>query len=47
VPGLIESWTLTCEKDGKVLQQVPVIVDRGEQAKVDLGTCISKAKKLS
>jgi hypothetical protein len=39
VPGLIENWTLTCEKDGRVLQQVPVIVDRGQQAKVDLSTC--------
>jgi hypothetical protein len=46
VPGLIESWTLSCEVDGKVLQQVPVIVDRGEQSKVDLSTCISKARKL-
>ncbi len=39
VPGLIESWTLTCEKAGKVLQSVPVVVDRGQQAKVDLSTC--------
>jgi hypothetical protein len=39
VPGLIENWTLTCEKDGRVLQSVPVVVDRGEQAKVDLTTC--------
>ena len=34
VPGLIENWTLSCEKDGRVLQQVPVVIDRGEQAKV-------------
>jgi hypothetical protein len=47
VPGLIEAWTLTCEQDGQVLQQVPVIIDRGEQAKIDLGTCISRARNLS
>ncbi len=44
VPGLIENWTLTCEQNGSVLQQVPVIIDRGEQSKVDLGACIKKAK---
>ena len=44
VPGLIEAWTLSCEKDGKVLQQVPVVVDRGEQVKVDLKTCIARWK---
>ncbi len=42
VPGLIENWTLTCEQNGKVLQTVPVVVGRGEQAKVDLSTCISR-----
>ena len=42
VPGLIENWTLTCEKNGKVLQQVPVVIDRGEQSKVNLSTCISR-----
>ena len=45
VPGLIESWTLTCEKDGRVLQQVPVIIDRGEQSKIDLSACINRSKK--
>ncbi len=44
VPGLIENWTLTCEKDGQVLQTVPVVVDRGQQVKVDLGTCASRWK---
>ncbi|MGA8988740.1 M14 family zinc carboxypeptidase [Aeromicrobium sp.] len=44
VPGLIENWTMTCEKDGKILEQVPVLVDRGQQAKVDLKTCITKAR---
>jgi hypothetical protein len=39
VPGLIENWTLTCEKDGRVLQSVPVVVERGQQAKADLSTC--------
>ena len=42
VPGLIESWTLSCEKDGKVLEQVPVVVDRGQQVKADLRTCIAR-----
>ncbi len=42
VPGLIENWTLTCEKDGQVLQQVPVVIDRGEQGKVDLSTCAAR-----
>ena len=46
VPGLIESWTLSCEKDGRVLEQVPVVVDRGEQVKVDLSTCASRWNKL-
>ena len=44
VPGLIESWTLSCEKDGKVLEQVPVVVDRGQQVKADLRTCIARWK---
>jgi len=47
VPGLIENWTLTCEKGGKVLEQVPVIIDRGEQAKLDLSSCIKKWNSLS
>lgn len=37
--GLIETWTLTCEIDGNVVEQVPVIVDRGNQTLVDLDTC--------
>jgi hypothetical protein len=37
--GLIEAYTLTCEKDGRVLQTVPVIVARGQQVKVDLKEC--------
>ncbi|HEX5511782.1 MAG TPA: M14 family metallopeptidase, partial [Actinomycetales bacterium] len=41
--GLVENWTLTCERpDGTVLQRVPVVVDRGARAKVDLSTCRSK-----
>jgi len=46
VPGLIENWTLTCEKSGQVLQQVPVIIDRGEQSKIDLSTCINRSRNL-
>ena len=38
--GLIENWTLTCERpDGTVLQTVAVIVDRGQQVKADLTAC--------
>ena len=39
VPGLIENWTLTCEKNGRVLQQSSVVVNRGQQAKVNLTEC--------
>jgi hypothetical protein len=43
---LIENWTLSCEKDGRVLEQVPVVVDRGEQVKVDLSTCSRRWNRL-
>jgi hypothetical protein len=46
VPGLIENWTLSCEKDGRVLEQVPVVVDRGQQVKVDLSTCARRWNRL-
>jgi hypothetical protein len=39
VPGLVENWTLTCERDGRVMQTVPVVVDRGQQLRVDLRAC--------
>ena len=39
VPGLVETWTLTCERDGRVVQTVPVVVDRGQQLNVDLSAC--------
>jgi hypothetical protein len=39
VPGLVETWTLTCERDGRVLETVPVMVDRGQQVRVDLKAC--------
>ncbi len=42
LPGLIENYTLSCEKKGRVLQQTPVIVDRGQQLKVDLSKCIRR-----
>ncbi|WP_436795298.1 M14 family zinc carboxypeptidase [Actinospongicola halichondriae] len=37
--GLIEVWTLTCEIDGVAVEQVPVIVDRGQRTTVDLDVC--------
>ncbi len=40
VGGLVESWTLSCAgADGTVHERVPVVVDRGAQAKVDLKKC--------
>lgn len=36
---LVEAWALTCEKDGQVLQTVPIVVDRGQQVSVDLKEC--------
>ena len=41
VPGLVEEWTLSCERDGVVLDQTGVVVDRGEQAKVTLSGCLA------
>ena len=38
-PRLIEAWTLTCEVDGAVVEQVPVVVDRGQRVVVDLDVC--------
>jgi hypothetical protein len=39
-PGLVESWMLSCAgPDGRVHETVPVVVDRGAQAKVDLKKC--------
>jgi hypothetical protein len=39
VPGLVESWTLTCERNGRVVQRVPVVIDRGQQLRLDLTAC--------
>jgi hypothetical protein len=39
VPGLVENWTLTCERNGQVIQTVPVVVDRGQRLRVDLTAC--------
>ncbi|MGH3311935.1 MAG: M14 family metallopeptidase [Streptomyces sp.] len=41
-PGLIENWTLSCEKNGTVLEQIPVVVERGQQVKADLQSCVRK-----
>ncbi|MBT2440765.1 carboxypeptidase [Streptomyces sp. ISL-36] len=40
--GLVENWTLSCEKNGTVLERVPVVVDRGGRVKADLKTCAKK-----
>ena len=42
VPGLIENWTMTCEKDGRVLQQQSVVVNRGQQAKLNWSECAAR-----
>ena len=39
VPGLVENWTLTCARDGRVLERVPVVVDRGQRLRVDRKAC--------
>ena len=39
VPGLVENWTLTCERDGRVVERVPVVIDRGQQLRVNLIAC--------
>ncbi|MPY98805.1 MAG: carboxypeptidase [Actinophytocola sp.] len=39
---LIENYTLSCEKDGQVLEQIPVVVDRGEEVKAKLRRCASR-----
>jgi len=43
VPGLIENYTLTCERRGVVLEQRSIVVARGQQVKADLATCIRRA----
>ncbi len=40
--GLVENYTLTCERNGQVLQTVPVIVERGQRVNVDLAQCRSR-----
>lgn len=40
--GLVENWTLTCEKNGKVLETASVVVERGQQVKADLKACAAK-----
>jgi hypothetical protein len=37
--GKRESYTLTCEKDGKVLQTEQVFIGRGDRVRVDLAEC--------
>jgi hypothetical protein len=39
VPGLVEAWTLTCERNGRVVERVPVVIDRGQQLRVNLAAC--------
>ena len=41
-PPMVESWTLTCERNGQVLQTASVVVDRGQQVSVDLKECIRR-----
>ena len=42
----MESWTLTCEVGGKVLQTTQVQIDRGQTARPDLSECRGTAASL-
>ena len=44
VPGLVEAWTLRCEVDGEILEQRPVVVDRGDVERVNLRDCRRAAR---
>ena len=41
--GTRESYTLTCEKRGRVLQRDRVFIDRGERVRLDLAECRRRA----
>ncbi|MQA61070.1 MAG: carboxypeptidase [Actinophytocola sp.] len=41
---LVENYTLSCERDGKVLDQVSVVVDRGQEVKGNLRHCGGRKK---
>ncbi len=41
--GKRESYRLTCERGGKVLQSTQVFIDRGQVKRVDLGVCRRRA----
>lgn len=41
--GKRESYTLTCEKGGEVLQETQVFIDRGQRKVVNLGECRRRA----
>lgn len=41
--GKRESYTLTCEKGGKVLQETQLFIDRGQSKSVDLKECRRRA----
>ncbi len=43
--GLVEAWTLTCEQGGRVLQTVPIVIERGQQVKADLRVCATAAQR--
>ena len=38
-PGKRESYTMTCEKNGKVLQRGTVFIERGQSKRLDLAQC--------
>ncbi|GAB2861106.1 M14 family zinc carboxypeptidase [Nocardioides pacificus] len=42
---VVESYTLTCEKKGRVLQKMPVVVERGQRVKVDLSRCVRRFRR--
>jgi len=40
-PARVEAYTLTCERDGRVLGSQQVVVNRGERRRLDLSACRS------
>ncbi|MDQ4125892.1 MAG: hypothetical protein M3134_09865, partial [Actinomycetota bacterium] len=46
-PAMVESWTMTCEVAGQVLQTAEVVVDRGQTARPDLSQCRASAAALA
>ncbi len=42
-PGIVEAYTLTCERGGQVLETQQVVIDRGEKKRLELPACSGRA----